>query len=60
MVAVQVPQVLQSLVLAEMHHSEAQIRIMAVRRFYVLWTYRYQVWQRLEPGAQLWFKVRSP
>lgn len=30
------------------------------RRFQVLWKLRYQVWPRMEEGAQLTFKVPPP
>ncbi|XP_067933205.1 protein unc-80 homolog [Watersipora subatra] len=57
MAAGQVAQGVQDMILNELHHANPENRIAAVKRFYVLWTYRYQVWSRLESGAQSWFKV---
>ncbi|XP_039288610.1 protein unc-80 homolog isoform X7 [Nilaparvata lugens] len=43
-----------------LHHQEPAHRINAILRFQVLWKQRYQVWARMEEGAQVTFKVPPP
>ncbi|RZF41260.1 hypothetical protein LSTR_LSTR010488, partial [Laodelphax striatellus] len=43
-----------------LHHQEPAQRINAILRFQVLWKQRYQVWTRMEEGAQVTFKVPPP
>ena len=57
--AVKVPDVVTEMMMAEFHHQEACQRINSVLKFYTLWRFRYQVWPRMEEGAQQIFKVRS-
>lgn len=40
-------------------HSEANVRILALRRYHALWRNRFHVWLKMEDGAQLVFKVTT-
>lgn len=55
--AVKVPDAVTEMMMAELHHQEACQRINSVLKFYTLWRFRYQVWPRMEEGAQQIFKV---
>lgn len=55
--AVKVPDAVSEMMLAEFQHQEAGQRISSVLKFYTLWRFRYQVWPRMEEGAQQIFKV---
>ncbi|KPP64772.1 hypothetical protein Z043_116850 [Scleropages formosus] len=57
--AVKVPDAVSDMMMAEFHHQEASQRINSVLKFYTLWRFRYQVWPRMEEGAQQIFKVFS-
>lgn len=56
--AVKVPDAVTEMMMAELHHQEACQRINSVLKFYTLWRFRYQVWPRMEEGAQQIFKVQ--
>ncbi|KAE8737653.1 hypothetical protein FOCC_FOCC016879, partial [Frankliniella occidentalis] len=43
-----------------LHHQDPAVRIKSILRFQVLWKLRYQVWPRMEEGAQVTFKVPPP
>lgn len=55
--AVKVPDAVSDMVMSEFHHPEAVQRINAIVKFNTLWRFRYQVWPRMEEGAQQIFKV---
>lgn len=55
--AVKVPDAVTEMMMAELHHQEACQRINSILKFYTLWRFRYQVWPRMEEGAQQIFKV---
>ena len=57
--AVKVPDAVTEMMMAEFQHQEACQRINSVLKFYTLWRFRYQVWPRMEEGAQQIFKVRE-
>lgn len=57
--AVKVADAVTEMMMAEFHHQEACQRINSVLKFYTLWRFRYQVWPRMEEGAQQIFKVRG-
>lgn len=57
--AVKVPDAVTEMMMAEFHHQEAGQRINSVLKFYTLWRFRYQVWPRMEEGAQQIFKVQN-
>ena len=57
--AVRVPDQVQELVVRELHHPDATQRINAILRFGVLWRHRWQVWPRMEDGANMFFKVTT-
>lgn len=58
--AVKVPDAVTEMMMAEFHHHEACQRINSILKFYTLWRFRYQVWPRMEEGAQQIFKVQNP
>ena len=58
--SVRVADSVQSLMSRELQHSDADQRQQAVLRFYALWRMRYQVWPRLEDGAQAYMKAPPP
>ncbi|KAJ3584353.1 hypothetical protein NHX12_014848 [Muraenolepis orangiensis] len=55
-----VPDVVTEMMMAEFHHQEACQRINSVLKFHTLWRFRYQVWPRMEEGAQQIFKIPPP
>uniref|UniRef100_A0A6Q2X9I2 Uncharacterized protein n=1 Tax=Esox lucius TaxID=8010 RepID=A0A6Q2X9I2_ESOLU len=58
--AVKVPDAVTEMMMAEFQHVEASQRINSVFKFYTLWRFRYQVWPRMEEGAQQIFKIPPP
>ncbi|XP_030638088.1 protein unc-80 homolog [Chanos chanos] len=58
--AVKVPEAVSEMMMAEFHHQEASQRINSVLKFYTVWRFRYQVWPRMEEGAQQIFKIPPP
>ncbi|CDQ90015.1 unnamed protein product [Oncorhynchus mykiss] len=58
--AVKVPDAVTEMMMAEFQHAEASQRINSVFKFYTLWRFRYQVWPRMEEGAQQIFKIPPP
>ncbi|XP_067844006.1 protein unc-80 homolog [Heptranchias perlo] len=58
--AVKVPDAVSDMVMSEFHHLEAVQRINAIVKFNTLWRFRYQVWPRMEEGAQQIFKIPPP
>ncbi|XP_024144693.1 protein unc-80 homolog isoform X2 [Oryzias melastigma] len=58
--AVKVPDAVTEMMMAEFHHQEACQRINSILKFYTLWRFRYQVWPRMEEGAQQIFKIPPP
>lgn len=56
--AVKVPDTVTEMMMAELHHQEACQRINSTLKFYTLWRFRYEVWPRMEEGAQQIFKVQ--
>lgn len=57
--AVKVPEAVSDMLMSEFHHPETVQRLNAVLKFHTLWRFRYQVWPRMEEGAQQIFKVRD-
>lgn len=57
--AVKVPEAVSDMLMSEFHHPETVQRLNAVLKFHTLWRFRYQVWPRMEEGAQQIFKVRA-
>lgn len=57
--AVKVPDAVTEMMMAEFQHQEACQRINSILKFYTLWRFRYQVWPRMEEGAQQIFKVQN-
>lgn len=57
--AVKVPEAVSDMLMSEFHHSEAVQRLNAILKFHTLWRFRYQVWPRMEEGAQQIFKVNN-
>jgi hypothetical protein len=57
--AVKVPDAVSDMLMSEFHHAETVQRLNAVLKFHTLWRFRYQVWPRMEEGAQQIFKVRD-
>lgn len=55
--AVKVPDGVTEMMMAEFQHQEAGQRINSILKFYTVWRFRYQVWPRMEEGAQQIFKV---
>uniref|UniRef100_A0AAV2L6A9 Protein unc-80 homolog n=1 Tax=Knipowitschia caucasica TaxID=637954 RepID=A0AAV2L6A9_KNICA len=58
--AVKVPDAVSEMMMAEFQHQEACQRINSILKFYTLWRFRYQVWPRMEEGAQQIFKIPPP
>ncbi|XP_061918285.1 protein unc-80 homolog isoform X3 [Entelurus aequoreus] len=58
--AVKVPDTVTEMMMAEFQHHEACQRINSIFKFYTLWRFRYQVWPRMEEGAQQIFKIPPP
>ncbi|TKS64885.1 Protein unc-80 -like protein [Collichthys lucidus] len=58
--AVKVSDAVTEMMMAEFHHQEACQRINSILKFYTLWRFRYQVWPRMEEGAQQIFKIPPP
>ncbi|XP_045074431.1 protein unc-80 homolog [Coregonus clupeaformis] len=58
--AVKVPDAVTEMMMAEFQHAEVSQRINSVFKFYTLWRFRYQVWPRMEEGAQQIFKIPPP
>ncbi|XP_014837511.1 PREDICTED: protein unc-80 homolog isoform X7 [Poecilia mexicana] len=58
--AVKVPDAVTEMMMAEFHHQEACQRINSILKFCTLWRFRYQVWPRMEEGAQQIFKIPPP
>ena len=56
--AVRASDQVQDLMLRELQHEDSNHRINAVLRFGVLWRFRWQVWPRMEDGANVYFKAR--
>ncbi|XP_071097692.1 protein unc-80 homolog [Haliotis cracherodii] len=54
------PDKARNMIVKELQHEETGQRINAVLRFGALWRYRYQVWPRMEEGANNLFKVPPP
>ena len=55
-----IPDRIRELMKAQMHHTDVNIRIDSALRFKALWRFRYQIWPRLEDGANMHIKVRRP
>nr|XP_055069097.1 protein unc-80 homolog isoform X7 [Misgurnus anguillicaudatus] len=58
--AVKVPDAVTEMMMAEFQHQEAGQRINSILKFYTVWRFRYQVWPRMEEGAQQIFKIPPP
>ncbi|TRZ04189.1 hypothetical protein DNTS_011989 [Danionella cerebrum] len=58
--AVKVPDGVTEMMMAEFQHQEACQRINSILKFYTIWRFRYQVWPRMEEGAQQIFKIPPP
>ncbi|KAM4815512.1 protein unc-80 homolog, partial [Thomomys bottae] len=58
--AVKVPEAVSDMLMSEFHHPETVQRLNAVLKFHRLWRFRYQVWPRMEEGAQQIFKIPPP
>ncbi|ERE84837.1 putative protein unc-80 like protein [Cricetulus griseus] len=58
--AVKVPEAVSDMLMSEFHHAETVQRLNAVLKFHTLWRFRYQVWPRMEEGAQQIFKIPPP
>ncbi|XP_060775026.1 protein unc-80 homolog isoform X7 [Neoarius graeffei] len=58
--AVKVPDAVTEMMMAEFQHQEASQRINSVLKFCTVWRFRYQVWPRMEEGAQQIFKIPPP
>ncbi|XP_067404843.1 protein unc-80 homolog isoform X2 [Emydura macquarii macquarii] len=58
--AVKVPEAVSDMLMSEFHHPETVQRLNAVLKFHTLWRFRYQVWPRMEEGAQQIFKIPPP
>ncbi|XP_061686965.1 protein unc-80 homolog isoform X16 [Syngnathoides biaculeatus] len=58
--AVKVPDAVTEMMMSEFQHHEACQRINSTLKFYTLWRFRYQVWPRMEDGAQQIFKIPPP
>ncbi|CAG5120059.1 unnamed protein product, partial [Candidula unifasciata] len=50
----------RNMIIKELQHEETSQRINAVLRFGALWKFRYQVWPRMEDGANMFFKLPPP
>ncbi|KAJ1528104.1 hypothetical protein ONE63_008019 [Megalurothrips usitatus] len=58
--AVKAPGTASDIMRHGLHHADPAVRIKSILRFQVLWKLRYQVWPRMEEGAQVTFKVPPP
>uniref|UniRef100_A0A8D0H2X6 Unc-80 homolog, NALCN channel complex subunit n=1 Tax=Sphenodon punctatus TaxID=8508 RepID=A0A8D0H2X6_SPHPU len=58
--AVKVPETVSDMLMSEFHHPETGQRLNAILKFHTLWRFRYQVWPRMEEGAQQIFKIPPP
>ncbi|KFQ63758.1 Protein unc-80, partial [Pelecanus crispus] len=58
--AVKVPDAVSDMLMSEFHHPETVQRLNAILKFHTLWRFRYQVWPRMEEGAQQIFKIPPP
>ncbi|XP_042293357.1 protein unc-80 homolog isoform X11 [Sceloporus undulatus] len=58
--AVKVPEAVSDMLMSEFNHPEAVQRLNAILKFHTLWRFRYQVWPRMEEGAQQIFKIPPP
>ncbi|XP_041433168.1 protein unc-80 homolog isoform X24 [Xenopus laevis] len=58
--AVKVPDSVSDMLTSEFQHPETVQRINAILKFHTLWRFRYQVWPRMEEGAQQIYKIPPP
>lgn len=58
--AVKVPDAVSDMLTSEFQHPETVQRLNAILKFHTLWRFRYQVWPRMEEGAQQIFKIPPP
>uniref|UniRef100_A0A8C5MCX8 Unc-80 homolog, NALCN channel complex subunit n=1 Tax=Leptobrachium leishanense TaxID=445787 RepID=A0A8C5MCX8_9ANUR len=58
--AVKVPDAVSDMLTAEFQHPETVQRLNAILKFHTLWRFRYQVWPRMEEGAQQIYKIPPP
>ncbi|XP_053326722.1 protein unc-80 homolog [Spea bombifrons] len=58
--AVKVPDAVSDMLTCEFQHPEAGQRLNAILKFHTLWRFRYQVWPRMEEGAQQIYKIPPP
>ncbi|CAH2306124.1 Hypothetical predicted protein [Pelobates cultripes] len=58
--AVKVPDAVSDMLTSEFQHPEAVQRLNAILKFHTLWRFRYQVWPRMEEGAQQIYKIPPP
>lgn len=58
--SVRAPNCASEIMQKALKHDDPNIRIGAILRYQVLWKSRYQVWPRMEEGANLSFKVPPP
>lgn len=55
-----VPDEVNDLMTKQLQHPNVNQRINAVLRFGALWRFRWQVWPRMEDGANMFFKIPPP
>ncbi|XP_064639472.1 protein unc-80 homolog [Lineus longissimus] len=58
--AIKVPEQVQEMMTKELQHEDTNQRINAILRYSILWRFRYQMWPRMEEGANMFFKVPPP
>ncbi|XP_068101286.1 protein unc-80 homolog isoform X11 [Hyperolius riggenbachi] len=58
--AVKVPDAVSEMLTSEFQHPETGQRLNAILKFHTLWRFRYQVWPRMEEGAQQIYKIPPP
>ncbi|XP_075463304.1 protein unc-80 homolog isoform X20 [Ascaphus truei] len=58
--AVKVPDAVSDMLTSEFQHPETVQRLNAILKFHTLWRFRYQVWSRMEEGAQQIYKIPPP
>ncbi|XP_063789184.1 protein unc-80 homolog isoform X17 [Pseudophryne corroboree] len=58
--AVKVPDAVSEMLTSEFQHPETGQRMNAILKFHTLWRFRYQVWPRMEEGAQQIYKIPPP
>ncbi|XP_075036413.1 protein unc-80 homolog isoform X26 [Mixophyes fleayi] len=58
--AVKVPDSVSEMLTSEFQHPETGQRLNAILKFHTLWRFRYQVWPRMEEGAQQIYKIPPP